>query len=182
MSLAPEIRGSISIRSAPWDFLQSFQQRVARGLLSGQPHPRSNYIVTRADPQRLHLQAADWRTAVNVGLNEVDLELPQPGTVGYRVYYWRWASYVIGLGAVLGAIGLLLLVTFDVRSYISQSQSRMIPGLSVDENVVVLWAMVLFWGFVWPWLLIQLHKGPLRRMLTRLIAEVDEQALTADRA
>ena len=180
MSLAPEIRGSISIRSAPWDFLQTFQQRAARGLLSGQPHPRSNYVVARADAQGLHVQAADWRTAINVGLNEVDLELAQPGTVRYRVYFWRWASYVIGLGAVLGAIGLMLLVVFDVRSYITQSQSRLIPGLSVDQNVVVLWAMVLFWGFVWPWLLIQLHKGPLRRLLTRLIAEVDEQALLVE--
>ena len=182
MSLAPEIRGSISIRSAPWDFLQTLQQRVARGLLLGQSHRRSKYVVTRADAQHVHVQAVDWRTAINVGLNEVDLEVPQPGTVRYRVYYWRWASYVIGLGAVLGAVGLLLLVTFDVRSYISQSQSRQVPGLSIEQNVVLLWAMVLFWGFVWPWLLIWLHKGPLRRLLSRLVAEVDEQALSPDRA
>lgn len=182
MSLAPEVRGSISIRSAPWDFLQAFQQRVTRGLLLGQPHPRSNYVVALADAQRLHVQAADWRTAINVGLNELDLELPLPGSVRYQVYYWRWASYVIGLGAVLGAIGLLLLVTFDVRSYISQSQSRQLPGLSVEQHVIVLWAMVLFWGFVWPWLLIWLHKGPLRRLLSRLVAEVDNQALGADQA
>ena len=182
MSLAPEIHGSISIRSAPWDFLQTFQQRVTRGLLTGQPHPRSNYLVTRADAQQLHVQAADWRTAINVGLNEVDLELPQPGIVRYQVHYWRWASYAIGLGGVLGVIGAALLLAFDVRGYIAQAPGRMVPGPSVDQNLFVLWAMVLFWGLVWPWLLIQLHKGPLRRLLSRLVTEVDEQALAADRA
>jgi hypothetical protein len=49
----------------------------------------------------------------------------------------------------------------------------MIPGLSIEQHVLVAWAMVVFWGFVWPWLLIALHKRPLRRLIERLIAEVD---------
>lgn len=36
--------------------------------------------------------------------------------------------------------------------------------------------MVILWGFVWPWLLIALHKKPLRRLIAGLIAEVDAQA------
>ena len=49
----------------------------------------------------------------------------------------------------------------------------MIPGLSIDQNLRVAWLMVLFWGFIWPWLLIWLHKRPLRGLITRLIAEID---------
>ncbi len=182
MTLAPEIHGSVPIRSTPPAFLERFRQRVASGLLTGQPHPRSNYVVTRADTQRLHVRAADWWTAINVGLNELDLELSQRGMVRYQVHYWRWASFVIGLSGVLGLIGLLLLLTFDVRSYITQSPGAMVPGLSVDQNLMIAWAMVLFWGFVWPWLLILLHKRPLRRLVARLIGQVDEQAPLAARA
>jgi hypothetical protein len=47
------------------------------------------------------------------------------------------------------------------------------PGLSIDQNLALAWLMVVFWGFLWPWLLISMHKRPLRRLVTRLIAEVD---------
>jgi hypothetical protein len=52
----------------------------------------------------------------------------------------------------------------------------MLPSLSVDQNLLVAWFMVLFWGLVWPWLLIPMHKRPLRRLVVRLITEVDAQA------
>jgi hypothetical protein len=41
--------------------------------------------------------------------------------------------------------------------------------------------MVLFWGFVWPWLLVALHKRPVRRLLERIIAEVDAAKGVSDR-
>jgi hypothetical protein len=181
MSLTPQIRGTVQVRSAPAEFLEAFRQRVASGLLSGKPHPRSNYVVTRTDPDRLHVRAVAWWTAINVGLNELDLELTQPGTVRYHVSYWRWASYVLGLGGVLGTIGLLLLLTLDVRSYIVRFPERMLPGFSVHQNMLVAWAMGLFWGFLWPWILIGLHKPPLHRLITRLITEVDAQGAAAPR-
>lgn len=179
MTLTPEIHGTVPIRSGPQEFVQAFRRRVASGLLSGKPHWRSNYIATQAGTHGLHVRAADWWTAMNVGLNEVDLQVPQGGMVRYQVRYWRWASYVVGLSGVLGLIGLLLLLTLDVRTYITQAPGRMFPGLSVDQNLFIVWAMVLFWGFVWPWLLILLHKRPLQRLITRLITEVDAQSAIA---
>jgi len=173
MSLTPEIQGTVQIRSEPATFLQAFRRRVGAGLLSDQPHPRSNYAATLTRPDRLQVRAADWATAINVGLNEVDLGLPQRGSVRYQVRYWRWASFVLGLGAVFGAIGLVLLLTFDVPRYIARHPERMIPGLTAHQGLLLAWAMVVFWGFVWPWILIALHKPPLRRLMTRLITEVD---------
>src|SRR5262245_43029793 len=81
----------------------------------------------------------------------------------------------LGLSAVLGLIGLVLLLTLDVRGYIEDDATARLSGLSVDENLGIAWIMVVFWGFVWAWLLIALHKRPLRRLVERLVREVDAQ-------
>src|SRR2546427_4942882 len=85
MTLAPQIEGTVPIRSSAAQFVQAFHYRVAAGLLVGQPHPRSNYRVAEAGPGQLRIHAADWWTAINVGLNEFVLRLPQPGSVHYWV-------------------------------------------------------------------------------------------------
>jgi hypothetical protein len=173
MTLAPMVEGTASIRSPAKPFLESFQRRVAAGLLTGRPHPRSNYVVTQVEPNSLHIRAADWWTAINVGLNELDIQVAAPNVVHYCVRYWRWAGYALGLGCVLGGIGLIFLLFTDVRSYIAQNSAHRFPGLSIDQNLGLAWGMVLFWGFVWPWLLIALRRGPLRRLVERLIGESD---------
>jgi hypothetical protein len=181
MSLAPEVDGSVAMRSSPGQFVQAFRHRVETGLLLGPPHPRSKYEVVHADPECLRIRAANWRTALTVGLNDVELRLTQPGCVNFRVRYWRWAAYALGLSGVLGLIALVLLLTVDVRGYIAGQPGARLPGLSIEQNLLIAWGMVLFWGFVWPWLLIVLHKRSLRRLLARLIGEVDAQASHAAR-
>jgi hypothetical protein len=176
MIFTPQIEGAAPVRSAAAQFFEAFRQRVRAGLLTGQPHPRSNYEVNRTEPGHLAIRAADWWTAINVGLNQIDLELRPGGSVHYRVRYWRWARYVIAWSGTLAGIGIALLLSFDVRGYIARHPSSMLPGFSVDQNLRVAWFMVLFWGFVWPWLLIVLHKRPLRRLIVRLITEVDARA------
>jgi hypothetical protein len=179
MNVIPEIEGTVSIASSPERFLQACRQRVVAGLLTGRPHPRSNYVVSAVSHDHLEIRAADWWTAFNVGLNTVNLRHAQPGVVHYHVQYWRWAQFVLGLSGVLGLIGIALLLSFDVRAYIAEHQSSMIPGISVEQNWRVAWLMVLFWGFVWPWLLISFHKRPLHALLTRLIAEIDSTNASA---
>ena len=83
------------------------------------------------------------------------------------------------LSGGLGGIGLALLLGFDVRGYIASHPSSQLQGLSVDQNLLIAWAMVLFWGFVWPWILIAMHNRPLHRLIAPLIAEVDAQAAGA---
>jgi hypothetical protein len=173
MTLAPRLEGFAPIRSPASEFLLAFRRRVEAGLLSGIPHPRSNYRISHASTGHLHVRAAGWWTAINVGLNELDLEVATKGRVSYQIRFWRWAVYCIGLGAALAAIFIGLFSVLDLRAYIEERSVR-IPGLSIDHHVLLAWAMVIFWGFVWPWLLIALHKRPLRRLVERLIAEVDE--------
>jgi hypothetical protein len=173
MFVLPKIEGSVPIRSAVDPFLRAFRERVAAGLLTGRPHLRADYVVTDAGADFIRVEAATWLTALNVGLNQVEIRYLPPSTIGYRVWYWRWAAYAIALSAVLGGFGLVLLLMLDVRQYFVRHPYSMMPGLSIEQNVAVAWVMVIFWGFVWPWILIALHKRPLHGLVGRLIRDVD---------
>ncbi len=177
MAFQPEIRGILKIRSEPELFFRAFRRRVKSGLLTGAPHPRSNYIATTVDPHHLSIRAADWKSAVNVGLNDLDVEWAGKGSLRYRVRYWRWTLFCVALGAVLAAIGIALALAFDVRGYLTRGPESMRWGLSVDQSIALLWAFIVFWGFVWPWLLVALHKRPLRSLVKRLVTAVDESAV-----
>ncbi|MBI3355671.1 MAG: hypothetical protein HY038_02650 [Nitrospirae bacterium] len=173
MTFSPIVEGTFPIRASAADFLAGLHRRVTAGLLTGQPHARSNYVVTDARPNHLRVEARDWWTAANVGLNELDVQVSEPGVAHFHVRYWRWAGYALSLGAALGVIGLAPLLLTDARSYIASHRTSMIPGLSIDQNLQFAWVMVLFWGFIWPWLLIVLHQRPVRRLVECLIREVD---------
>jgi len=174
MLFLPEIRGKVTIRSEPEPFFKAFRRRVASGLLTGTPHRRSNYLATLVDARHLTVRAGDWKSAINVGLNDLDFGYAGDGILRYRVRYWRWTIYCLALGAVLAAIGIALALAFDVRSYLTQMPASMRWGLSVDQSVILLWVFIVFWGFVWPWLLVALHKRPLHSLVKRLVAAVDE--------
>lgn len=173
MLLAPRIEGTLPIRSPAAAFLQAFSRRAESGLLTGRPQPRSSYAATAVSDGGLRIRAADWSTAISVGLNDLELRPAHDGAVRYRLQYWRWTCYAVGLSGVLGAIGLWLLLAFDAREYIANHPDSQLPGLSIDQNLLMAWAMVLFWGFAWPWILVALHKRPLRRLIARIAAEVD---------
>jgi hypothetical protein len=132
--------------------------------------------VDSVRPDQLLVRAADWWTAINVGLNRFELRSVAPDRIHYAVRYWQWAQYAVGLSGAMGLIGLALLLGTDARGYIERHPGSMMPGLSVEQNLAIAWMMVLFWGFVWPWLLVAMHKRPLRQLVARLIAEVDAQA------
>ena len=69
------------------------------------------------------------------GLNEVS----RPGSVQI-VRYWRWAMFHC-LSGIFGLVGVVLLLALDVRGYIARHEATMLPGLSVDQDLFVAWAM-----------------------------------------
>jgi hypothetical protein len=172
----PQLDGTVPIRSAARPFLRAFVERVEAGLLTGRPHPRSNYVVEYDGPEQLLVRAGDWWTAINVGLNHLELVAAPPDRIRYSLRYWQWAQYALGLSGAMGLVGIALLLGTDARGYFERSPNLIVSSLSVEQNLWIAWLMVLFWGFAWPWLLIAMHKRPLRKLLTRLIAEVDAQA------
>jgi len=169
------VQGAVPMRSEPRAFVAAFARRVSSGLIPGAPASRNRYVVTREGGDNLHFRAAGWWTAVGVGLNEVDLAAAA-GRVRYTVRYARWATFVLALSDLLGIALLVFFVFADIREYLAAHPASALPGLSLDQNVALAWAMALFWGFAWPWILIVTHRRPLRRLIERLIAEVDSVA------
>lgn len=177
MILAPKVEGILPLHSSPAAFIRAIRDRVASGLL-GPNVPRSRYAISHSTPDRVRIHAANWQTAINVGLNDLELRFDHGGKLEYRVRYWRWATYVLAVGGILGVIGLVVLVSFDARGYIASHPATQVPGFSIDQHVIIAWMMVLFWGFVWPWLLIALHKRPVQRLVERIVSDVDASGRT----
>ena len=173
MTFVPRLQGTVAIRTSAAPFLSAFARRAERGLVSARPHPRARYVVTRPKPGALHVAAGNWWTAVVVGLNEIELEAFGTGRLRYTIQYWRWAAFALALAGCLGVTMLAVFVAIDFPGYIERHPERMVPGLSADQHVLAAWLTVAFWGFVWPWLLIARRKQPLRRLIARIIAEVD---------
>jgi hypothetical protein len=163
----------VAIRSDARAFVAGFVHRVEEGLLRGAPRSRCNYVVVHRAANGLRFQAAGWKTAFNVGLNDVELTASPAGSVRYVIRYNQWAGYAVALGAAIGLVLVVFLVAFDVRSYIMRHAESRFGALSISQNIAIAWAMAIFWGFVWPWILIALHKRPLRRLMERIVAEVD---------
>ena len=170
------IEGTTAVRSEPRSFVAAFARRIATGLLRGGSPRRSRYVVTREEADRLEFRADNGWTAFNVGLNEVELAVSPDRQVRYRVRYPRWAAYALAGSGAFGLVFIGFLLLFDIRDYVARHPASAFPGLSLDQNVAIAWVMALFWGFAWPWILIALHKGPLRRLMEHLIAEVDAEA------
>jgi hypothetical protein len=169
--------GTAVIRAAPQAFLTAFARRVEAGLLPHASQGRNQYRVRQLGSDRLRFRAEGWWTAFNVGLNDVELTPGPPGRVHYAIRYWQWAGSAIGLSAVIGVLLMMFFWILDIREYIEQHPRSAVPGLSLGQNAAIAWAMAVFWGFVWPWILIAGHKRPLRRLMERLITEVDAAAV-----
>lgn len=176
MGLKPHVEGTATIHSPGPAFFAAFARRIETGLLAHAAERRNRYLMTRQEADGLAFRAVNGWSAFNVGLNEVDLSSPSAGVVKYRIGYPRWAGYVVGMGAVIGGLLIATFFLIDIRAYIASHQFSRIPGLSLDQNLAVAWGLALFFGFVWSWILVVLHKGPLRGLMHMLITEVDAAA------
>jgi hypothetical protein len=175
MMFLPSLEGSVTIRAPARAFVTAFARRIEAGLFGSAPGPRSRYAVIRADDTGLAFRAIDWPTAMSVGLNDVDLAV-RSDNVRYRVRYPWWTICVLALSALLGVVLAAFFLLYDLRDYLARQSWPSLFGLSMDQSVAVAWGSVVFWGFVWPWILIALHKRPLRRLIERIIVEVDKAA------
>ena len=176
MLLSPLVEGTATISTPHAAFFRAFARRIDEGLLLTVAPSRNRYVVTHTGPESLRFHAATWPTAFNVGLNDVDVTVPSPGLVRYRIRYGRWARSAVAMGAGFAVIFITWLLLFDLRAYIAAHPGPEYLGMSPKQSVGVAWAMALFWGFAWPWVLVVGHKRPLRRLMESLIADVDAAA------
>jgi hypothetical protein len=175
----PGFAGRTRIASPAGRFLDGMDARVKAGLLSGTPHRRSRYQTTSRTQHELAFRAADVATAINVGLNDVVLRAISDHEVEYTVSYRRWAAYVIGLGALIGVVIIAAFMWWDVAVQIRE-YGLAANGWSSDAvGLAVFWGLVAFWTLVWPLILILAHKPFARKLLHRIIQEVDGAAQQA---
>jgi hypothetical protein len=164
---SPTFGGTVNIRTPRTEFLGRLRRRIDAGFLVGTPHRRSRYVVTKQTDRELTFRAGDFPTAINVGLNRVEVRIGEDSRLEYWVTYRRWAACCVAFCALIG--------TALIASYL------LIPIMRAEiaahnGGAAVFWGSVAFWGFVWPWLLIGLHKPFARQCLNQILTEIDTQA------
>ena len=162
-SFRPEFEGELTADATiEDDFFARFGRRVESGLFSPGNRSKANYRVTSSTGDTLTFEAADFRTATSVGLNHVELRRNARDTIAYRVRFGRWNGYVVV--HAMGIASLLSLAYFVVPSV-----SRQVNGRPLGPPIF--WAMVLFWGLCWPWILTAVHRGAARDALESVLLE-----------
>jgi hypothetical protein len=178
----PVFAGRVGIRTPEALFLQEMKARIESGLLTGRPHRRSRYAVIRQSQREIAFAAADFTTAISVGLNEVVLRVAGERSVEYSVRYGKWAAYVVGLGACLCIAFLCVFLIWDIEAEFRRYAFVADPAMSRAIGLALFWGIALFWTLVWPWILIAMHRPFARRLLEQIIREVDAAAGSANSA
>jgi len=162
----PEFSGAFSPERLRPDFVKALAERVRRGVFPRASQRRNRYAVVSESEKELRFRSEGLLASITIGWNDVHVQIDSPPqdtpTVCYEVRYFGWARYSVVLCVF---IGVCLIATWSLfgEKY----------GAPYSGAKTLFWVMVIFWGFVWPWILVALHKRPAARALERLFAEVN---------
>jgi len=162
----PEFSGTYCPETLRPDFIASLAERVRRGLFPRASQRRNGYAVVSESEKELRFRSEGLLTAISIGWNDVQVQIESAPhsapRVCYEVRYFGWARYSVILCAFIGIALIagwsLLGEKFGARRSAAKPIFR---------------AMVMFWCFVWPWILVAIHKRPAPRALERLFAEIN---------
>lgn len=159
----PHFTGEYQPEAISGDFLVKLAHRVRTGLFPlGSPR-RNAYRITAQTVNSLQFRSTNLLTGLNIGLNDVTITIDnQTGIIHYQVSYWTWAAYCIVLSLLIG------LCLAGAKYYIPRDWYYPEP---IDN--LVFWLFVVFWGLIWPWVLIAWHKGAIVKCLNRIFDEVN---------
>jgi len=164
----PEFSGTYSPQSLRSDFLAAIAERVRRGLFPRASERRNRYAVVTESEEELRFRSEGFLAAISSGWNDVHVRIDSapgsPPNVRYDVRYFAWARYSVAFCALI-AVGLI--------AGWSLYGARFGAGQSAANTIF--WIVVFFWGFVWPWILVAIHRRPATRALERLLAAVNEE-------
>jgi len=165
----PEFSGTFLPERIRPDFTKALAERVRRGLFPRASERRNRYKVMNESEGELRFRSEGPLSAINIGWNDVQVQIdlaPEtpgaPPKIHYRVTFFNWAAYGV---ALCGFIGICLIAAASIFG------SKYLLGYPGAKTIF--WVMVVFWGFVWPWILVALHKRPAATALERLFAEVN---------
>lgn len=166
----PSFRGVYRPEVLADDFVARLAARVESGLFPMASAGRNRYTITERLQTRLRFRSVGLLTGINVGLNDVAIRADgRAPEVSYEVSYWTWAKYNLFLAAgIADVLGLVLLATL-----LGVPMFQIDVNLPTNVMLLIFVPMILFWGVLWPWILIALHKRPAAGCLTRIFDEVN---------
>ncbi|MHC4116712.1 MAG: hypothetical protein ACYSWO_04310 [Planctomycetota bacterium] len=160
----PSFTGSFRPESFSQDFIEKLAERLRSGLFPAASDRRNQYEIATQSDGFIRFRSVNLLSGINLGPNDVSIEVDrEKRQVSFKVTYWTWAKYCIGLGLIIGCFGV-------VGRYLLMPESYSSPNLDI-----VFWPSVIFWCVLWPWLLIPVHRGPARKCLTRILDEINSQ-------
>ena len=168
----PVTSGIFATELAP-NFLPALAERVRRGLFPMSGTSRNAYEVIELDETGLRFRSTNLWSAINVGLNDVSVNLRDSNELEYTIRFWTWTKYAA-----------LLCLTIFVLLLLALTVGRSVfpPAWFADFDKAP-WlgsSMLIFWGPLWPWLLTAMHKKSVRYCLERILFEVNESIITSD--
>jgi hypothetical protein len=159
--------GSIEFDPLPTDWVERMTRRIETGLFTPSSRRRADYVVRSRSSDAVSFSASDFWTAVNVGLNDVELHRAAGNRVAYHGSFNRWAAYAAIQGLVVaGAVLLVVLLWPGARGEVDRYGAWGWP---------LLITLLAFFGLVWPRVLVVMH----RRFASRALERIVRQAVAA---
>jgi len=164
----PEFEGVYSPPTLHPQILEGLASRIRDlALFPGAGPRRNRYEVIEWTPTTLSFQSTSLLAGINVGLNDVVLSMdPNQKEISFKVRYWTWTRYCLFLS---GMIASLLALFLCIPLWISHALPEGPVGAWILSGIVL---MLVFWGLLWPWILVALHKKPAKGCLVHLLNEV----------
>jgi hypothetical protein len=159
---SPVYDGAIDLEVVPDDFVERIARRVRTGLLVPGRRSRANYVVEKQGPDAISFAARGFWTAYNIGLNDVELRREGQKRILFHGSFRRWTLYGVIHGLVIALVILVgILALPDYRDEISRTPLGW-PFVG---------ALLVFFGLVWPWILVALQRRFVPRALERIVRE-----------
>jgi len=163
------------------DFIQRMAERVNGGLFPMASTHRNQYEMVDQSENSLRFRSTNFLTGINVGFNDVSISVDfSSKEIRYDVTYWVWAKFCIYfcLGLMTLVFLPFLLAYFGMYIFPRSWWYTFPPAWggsapSFELFFVIAVPMALFWGLIFPWLLIAFHKGPAAKGLKAILDEVN---------
>ena len=162
-AFSPTYEGTIDVPTLPSDFTDRIARRVETGLLVPGSRRRANYVVSSKSADSVAFTAIGFWTAYNIGLNDVMLQRAGPKSIGYQGRFWRWATFA-AVQAFVIALVILAVILF-------------LPSARAQVNAdswgwLFIAILLAFFGLIWPWILVAMHRRFAARALERIVRQV----------
>ncbi len=177
---APRGTGTWTTEKLSKDIIPALTDRIRHGgLFPKATNRRNNYEILESGYDRLHFRSVGILAGITIGLNDVRISIDHTcaNTLVYSFKYRTWAKYSIYL--CLGILIFLAGNLFIFRSAIPPDYfSEFKPANNGQLVAILLFSgNAVFWGLLWPWILIAIHRKHAARFLEYILKEENDKLL-----